>query len=293
MRKINIICIFILVFTFHASGQQKSPHEFGVALGGGISTLKYKYGEMGLGGNSGITYTYYFNINLGIRTGVEISFLNARISNFSGQGVSQGLTDSDKDEYDLYSTFEGYNESQKAFMLQVPIMLSYESNLFNNKYYISGGVKIGFPIKAQFTSSLESVNSKGWYPSMENWAETQIFAGFGNFSNIVTNSDLSLKPLLVLSLETGIKWNSKRINRPFYTGLFLDYGVNNIVTKSNQPFITHGIDRESYILINNSFLESEIVNGNYLHEGGSVNSIVGKVVPMSIGLKTSFIINKI
>lgn len=281
---ILVISLCISVYTF---AQEKSSHEFCLSLGGGLSTLKYDDGKNGTSGNVGLSYTYFFSEKWGVKSGLELAHYKAELKDFSTLSYAPGLRDSEGDVFDYYSSVSGYNEKQKATLINVPIMGHFQTGAFNqNKFYVSAGFKVGIPVSSKYESEGASFVNKGWYVDLDNWVTTQKFAGFGEFKDKSSEGDLDLDIAFILSIETGVKWNLGN-NKSLYTGVFLDYGLNDIKKYSNKPFVMQSVNGDDYDFTNNSALESTYVT-QPIHENGELRSIVPKVIPFAVGVKVGF-----
>lgn len=276
------------VFINHSvSAQDIVTHEYSLSVGGGLSSLKYDDVKSGTGGNIALGYTHFFNEKWGLKSGLELSILNSKLEDYSGLAYQPGLMDSEGDQFDYYSAVSGYSEKQKATFLNIPIMGQFQIDAFSaNKFYALAGFKVGIPISGNYKSEGNSFINKGWYPHLQNWAETQKFAGFGDFKNRSVDADLDLEVAFMISLETGIKW-AIGDGKALYTGVFIDYGLNDVVKNHDKPFVEQRIESGNYDFANNSVLESRSAT-KYIHEGGELKQNVDKVIPFSIGLKIGF-----
>lgn len=287
IKKYIYILVIGLCTSIYISAQEQSSHEFGLSLGGGLSSLKYDNGKNGTGGNIGLSYTYFFSENWGLKSGLELALYKSELKDFSTLSYAPGLKDSEGDVFDYYSTVSGYNEKQKATFLNVPVMGHFQTEAFDqNKFYVSAGFKVGIPISGKYESEGASFVNKGWYVDQENWVETQKFAGFGEFKDRSSEGDLKLDLAFILSLETGIKWNLGN-NKSLYTGVFLDYGLSDIKKYSDKPFVTQVVENGDYDFVNNSALESTYAT-QYIHEKGELKKITDKIAPFAVGVKVGF-----
>ena len=255
MKK-QIILLFVTFSSLSALAQ--SAHEFSVYAGGGLSTLNYSLREGnrndGRGGDFGLGYTYFFHKQWGINTGLGLAFYNAKaVLNNGTVVITPNLQDNEGDTFDMYSTLDGYEEKQNTMFLNIPVMLQYQTNK-TNKFYALGGVKIGIPLSGSYQITGATITNKGYYPKYDNWLTTQQFMGFGVFENQKPGGDLDLKVSFMLSAEAGMKWAIGN-NLRLYTGLYVDYGLNDIVRAHNKPVVNYSADAPENISIN-SALES-------------------------------------
>lgn len=236
MRKYIYIIIASLFSSVSIFSQDKK-HETSVAIGGGLSTLDFSSTtgnqKAKMGFNAGVGYTYYVNENWGLQSGLEFAAYNAKISDVNLLSCEPNRVDIDNDNYHYYSHVDGYAEKQKALYINIPVMAHFQTNAFSGtKYYASAGFKFGIPIKGEYEGKGDSFLNKGWYTERENWVSSQKFAGFGLFNDRSVKKDIDLKIAYMLSLETGLKWALPN-NWNLYTGIYMDYGLNDIVDKGH------------------------------------------------------------
>ena len=258
-----LIILGILVQTTFA-------HEFSIYGGGGLHTFMYDVKDddksHGVGGLFGLGYSYFFTSNWGVGTGLELAFYNAeyKLKNYSQQPYM--TADYEGAPFEFQSQINDYSEEQNAMLLQIPLMLQYQSNKMHNKaFYYAAGAKIGIPLKGTNKSSAASVTNSGKYYYEDDTYPTQRFMGFGTFEGEKSKKDLSMQTSVLLSTEAGMKWKLSESFR-LYTGVYFDYGLNSITKRNNS-------DRAvEYIT---------------LDEGGTfaLNSLVEEAIPLAIGLK--------
>jgi hypothetical protein len=272
-NKITIIIAAMLFMAFAASAQSK--HEFSVQAGGGLSTLNYKSVEgnskTGLGFNAGLGYTYFFNTNWGISTGVGVALFNGKydIPSFSESYQSNDGTENFEYRY----TAKNYNEKQNAILLNIPLMLRFQSG----KFYAAFGGKVGLPLSAKYENSLSELQASGYYPQYDLTLNDPAFIGFGTFKSISNKDDLKLKTAFFASAEVGAKWNLSA-KTSLYTGVYLDYGLNDILKKdaATKQLITY-----------NTTTPDDYKPNSILESSTRGVSFADKVTPLSAGIKFS------
>jgi hypothetical protein len=258
-KQIILLFVTILFVTLNSfSAIAQSTQEFSVYAGGGLSTLKYSLSEgkinNGWGCDFGMAYSYFFNEYFGVNTGLGFASYNAKIAlNDATTIVTPNLKDNEGDTFDMHTTLDSYDEKQNTMFLNIPVMLQYQTGK-TNKFYAQGGVKIGIPLSGSYKTPYTVITNKGYYPEFDNWATTQKFAGFGAFVKQESDSDLDLKVSFMLSAEAGMKWLIGN-NLRFYTGIYFDYGLNDLVGTHNKPFIDYNTATPTNIS-SNSLLES-------------------------------------
>ena len=234
--RIKIITLALLLGAVTLTAQPR--HEFSLHGGFGLSTLNYKttIGERtsGFGGQFGLGYTYFFSPNLGIRTGLNFAFYNSKFK--MNRWETRYMTfDMDGTEFEFHSVVSGYEETQHATMLQIPIMLQYQRPINERlQFYAAGGVKIGGLLNGNYRPFATTIENEGFFHYEHSTYNEQIFAGFGKFSNYTNHVNFDFRAALFASLEAGIKWKLNN-GLSLYTGVFFDYGLNNVKKSTNDP----------------------------------------------------------
>ena len=251
MKKI-ILAVTIGLFTVSSFAQkQQNRHEFSVWGGGGISSLQYdaviggRTGDhkVGTGGIVGLGYDYFFNYNWSLGGGVEFSALAGKtefdrindkfIRPMEMWGGGNQLIQFDTQGNDFY-------ERQRAYYINIPIMARYQFDLFKgHKFYAAAGPKIGIPVdgvyrsKGTMTTTGYLWNESTGAISTEDRYQDMPEHGFGtNVNNY--KGDLDFKVNIMAAVEAGIKWRFKENKKwHLYTGLFADFGLNDIVKGNN------------------------------------------------------------
>lgn len=248
-------------------------HEFSLWGAGGISTLMYKMDDtekpLSFGGAFGLGYTFYFHRNWGVGVGAEMALYNANITIHS---LSDNYDTKDIDGRDVNyrSAIKNYKEHQNLWNLNIPVAFYFQTDAFDiHKFYASVGFKLGVPVKAMHRSNDDaSFVTSGYYPQWDQELTQQKDMGYGTFSIAERNKKLDLGLSYMATAETGIKWYLSR-KLWLYTGVYAEYGFNNIVKDNSGNFISYDI---------------------YNPEGLQVNSVitsryVNKVNPWGVGLK--------
>ena len=282
MKKLTMM-IAVVGLMLSTALYAQTAHEFSIYAGGGISTLKYSVttGEqkMGLGGHAGLGYTFFFSPNWGLGTGVELSLYNSKfnLSSLTNQYRLIDISDTEgHGELEFTSALNNYEEKQKAYLLQIPLMLQFQSN-GNHKFYAAAGAKVGFPISASYKASARLDNS-GYY-AYENYTyTTQLFRGFGS-ANKSSDNDLSFKTSFFASVEAGMKWRLSD-NMSLYTGAYLDYGLNNVrKEQSAKQFVEYNaINPEKYEI-------NSVVYAQYTEPGKNPRIFTDKLSLLAAGIK--------
>lgn len=251
MKKIFFltIAVFLSVSVF---AQEVKPHEFMVGGGGGISTLRYDNSSLGFGGNVNLGYAYNFNQRWAILSGLELDFYSAksRLSSFADTYTIHvaAYAPLGDDRFDYTADVQGFSEKQKAMYLTIPILARYKyvlggankSSIENHQssIYFMGGLKLGLPLGSSYSGGIDQFTTSGYsYFTRQPHAGEPEY-GFSTYNNQDLNGDLNLKLSVALSLEAGYEW-PLRENLRLYSGVYFDYGLNNISSEKNSHVVSY------------------------------------------------------
>jgi hypothetical protein len=236
-----VIISAVLWYAQNSHGQDKK-HQFSVAAGGGFSHLNYdlKQGDLkqGIGVSLGVRYSYYLNNNWSIGLGTEYQTFSSTAEFDRLQG-SYMTTDSEGESFEFRYTAEGFEEKQNLQLITIPLNFQYEG-LDYPAFYASVGAKIGFAVNSSYETSIEHLRTSGYYPQFDVELFDPQFAGFGHFNGISQGKqDIDVNVSYIATFEAGFKPFEKE-GRAIYIGLYLDYGLNNILKKdSNKEIIVY------------------------------------------------------
>jgi len=255
------------IFLALLMGVQTFASEFSVYGGGALSTLMYdtKEGDksQGLGGLFGFGYAYFFTPNLGLVSGLEMAFYNAKyeLKNIAQQPYM--FKDYEGHEMEFRSRVEGYREEQSLVILQIPFMLQYRQGE-NHQFYAMTGTKIGIPLSGKNKISADSVKNSAYSKFEDYEYTTQKFMGFGTFVGQESEKKLPLQTAVLLSAETGVKWKLSESLR-LYTGIYFDYGLNPVTKRgsSSERVIEYKSQEQTF----------------------DFNNLIDETTPLAVGLK--------
>ena len=288
MNKRIIILFAALLTGVYVNGQIK--HEFSVYGGGGLSTLLYEPAagtqSNGFGGLAGLGYTLFFNDYFGIGTGAEIALYNAKMKSASFSSESQAA-DISGDSFLYRTKLDNFEEKQTATSVNIPLMLNFQSGGYH-KFYVALGAKIGIPIWADYSSSTGKITTSGYYEyeNFEYKGPDFAFLGFDTYSKDVDGKgDLKLKLAYLASAELGMKWSLGK-NTALYTGVYFDYGLNDIAERENGGIAVYNTGNPQDIGFN-SLLASQ-----YNKSSGKQENLADKVSPLAVGIKVKLAFGK-
>ncbi|MCL2651366.1 MAG: OmpA family protein [Candidatus Azobacteroides sp.] len=288
MKKIILsIASILIASSLFAQEEEQNQNEITINLGGGLSGLQYQMesggkNSLGLGGSLGLGYTFFFNNQFGITTGVEANFYRSQYSNDHLIGNYraadlQNLSDYPIEYFQLnYDYKQAYKEKQSALFVQIPLMFQFQTAGYH-KFYVAAGGRVGFPVNTQFSTDASALTISGYY-SKEGvtYADNLPQYGFKKdpYDAPKVDGKLSLKMAYMASLELGMKW-AVNDNFKLYTGLYGDYGLNDIQQTKNAGTATYqqdykGANPDGFLAFNNSVTST---------------SAIKKIVPMTVGIK--------
>jgi outer membrane protein OmpA-like peptidoglycan-associated protein len=92
-------------------------------------------------------------------------------------------------------------------------------------------MKLALPVSAKYNGSNAILTASGYYPDYDQTEIWQNDLGYGIFNMSERNGKLDLGVSLLGTMETGVKWNVGT-GTAIYTGVFMDYGFNNMLKNS-------------------------------------------------------------
>lgn len=279
-----VICSVVALLSFGQVAAQNQ--ELSVTGGLGLSSLKFdvRNGEHSnkFGGHLGVGYSYFFNDNFGLNTGLEVTLYSskAKLNSFTDSYKAQDF----EGDFMFNTSVSDYKEKQSSAYLNIPVMGQYQLPVMEDSYfYVAAGGKIGIPINGSYKTSGAKYETSGTFEQLGGITITdRPGQGFYEFSGRKVDEDLDFKVAFMLSLETGMKWALSE-SMYLYTGVYFDYGLNDIRKgDKNQRFLVYeapqnGKKAENFDM--NSILHSQYTENNV------TKSMTDKVVPMAIGLK--------
>ncbi len=222
----------LLLPVINASAQEFSRHEVVVYGGGGIANIQYQQAGATTGGSFGATaglgYTFFFARQWGISTGAEWQSFGASVKRATITSRSQEQYSFGGATEDMYfdAVYTGYEESQRAAYVQVPLLLQFQTRS-DNRFYIAAGAKAGFAVSGTYKVTATQLATSGYFPEIEQTFTDMPNHGFVTLQNPSVSGNLDFGLHIALAAETGMRWRLGN-NMGLYTGLWLDYGLTDI-----------------------------------------------------------------
>jgi len=289
----TVICSMLMCKGFSTKFPPEcSRHEFSVYAGGGLSSLNYDvtFGEQrqNLGGHFGLGYHFFLSSNWAIGTGLEFGLYRANFE-MNNLNFSFLTTDFEGVEFEFRSIINNFEERQRALLLQIPLMLHFQTGNFyaRQRFFMSAGGKIGIPIRGRYSNTLP-FNNVGYFPFENALYDTQTFMGFGHFPNRNHEQNLNLRTTFSLSAEAGMKWRLNDRNS-LYIGLYVDYGLTNILRNQSQnPELLEFNTSEKMALAVNSIVHSQFTEIG----SNTTQNFTDNVNPIAFGIRVRMGINR-
>ena len=249
------LCLgFSLHFTF---AQEQAYQELSLGIGVGYNSLlinkptspadiRFKHGA---GLNGVVHYTFFLNRQFGIGTGVEMAKYSSKFTNKALIDTITGIPDPDPrfegETYTFRYAYYNWEEEESALAVQIPLFLQFQT-LGEYQFFIKAGGKIGQAFRSTSTTTAARMVTAGSF-TYENVTYYSGPYGFRTIDNYKRKRKLDLKtPTLIASLEMGVKWQLEN-NNAFYTGLFTDYGINNLLKSDTLSLIKHNYSGPDYV----------------------------------------------
>lgn len=229
----TFLAAFLLTgYSGFSQGKQSPKDELSIDLGGGLSGFTYHL-EKGhvhekIGGLFGIGYTHYLNANWGLSTGLEYHSYSsyANTTNISG---SYDARDIENEDFEFQYKAGRFRQQQKASFINIPVTVQYQPSGKGMHWYAQTGVQIGFPVKATYQTSVDDLQTGGYYPQYKVTLNDPSFMGFGSFAagkSPMRKLDAGVAVSSIL--EAGFKQQLTKKSIA-YIGLYFTYGINSIV----------------------------------------------------------------
>jgi hypothetical protein len=286
------IKIFTLLFCVLMSFSISAQHEICIDGGSGISMMLYKSDagkkQISIGYAGGLSYSFFSkNRNIAFRTGFEITNYKAALQ-LSSMKDAYDTRDMDGEPINFRYTVNDYSENISALYLQIPIFLQFMNHgndlISKHRFYANLGFKIGVPVQTELNVSSMNMTSSGYYYNYKNEIFMPKFMGYGNFDVAGTApSKIKINVSVLASVELGMRWHLYHNTLFLYTGLYCDYGLNNIIPAAN--------NRQDNHLINYNpddpaaFTSNSLLFAKEITPQGDVVQMVKRVAPIATGLR--------
>ena len=284
IKRTVFFSIFIAWASINLSAQKHLFDHYEVGLTGsvGLSALHFTIADgskpsYGAGFAYGCDVAVILSDHWSLGTGLNMASYHASISSKIQEtrnliATPAGLPADTR--FYMDTEYRGYEERHDALFIRFPLMAQYRIPAGAQRYfYVSAGVQTGIRVNATCRIRTNEIVTKGFSEFTKQYYEGLPVHGFDSFSEIKSKSrsdDFGI--VLSGALETGVIWMLKN-EMSLYTGLFLDYGLNDIRKSASEkaPIEYHETEMHTF----NSILQSQ-------NDG---RPMTGKVLPLAVGLR--------
>ncbi|MDR2929121.1 MAG: hypothetical protein LBV41_13120 [Cytophagaceae bacterium] len=281
----------------------------------------------GFGYGLNVNYWYYFKYNWGIATGAGLTYYGSNIKyagSFNSNPLLEvsGMIDEDTgEEYSLRYTLKNWQERQQAYMVEIPVMISFQTPLYlrkrifvrklqyrnrfiraNNsqwRFYANAGGKLMLPVFGNHCGVMpgSELSVWGYYPQYDiNFGngENLVEYGFGTNKNIAGEAPfkqqkLLLKPNFAVSVEIGITARlHEHSKQELMLGITADYGINSIRkgSKENSPLLgpDSSVHQTNHRFIGDHTIYSGFINSSMLKNNRINTLFIGFKTGLRFGL---------
>ena len=234
---------------------QTKKQEVSIAVGGGFSSLDYKveqgYMNYGAGLQAELAYALYLGPNWSLGLGLAYQRYNTRSYTGTVSGA-YATEDFEGESFEFRYTAKHHQELQSLDYLNIPLKVQYETK-GTKTFFVSAGAMLGVPVRGAYQSGASAINTSGYYSQYNAELTEPVFAGFGKYGiQIPESRELGANISYSAILETGLKHQLKG-NSSMYIGLFLNYGLNTIITPQSKELIMYHAENPAQFVYNNIF----------------------------------------
>lgn len=241
-------------------------------------------------GGLGAYYTYFFNPNFGVKTGLDIihSTSIAKIGSYSDEYT---IVDSELDETVYSYSIAGIEEDIKHLQLEFPIMLDFKENNFDCGF----GLKVGVPLHVKYSQEDKEVVQTAYYPDYDVFVDESWTLGCGKFELVSEKSSFKQTPVFIMF--TGDAQYTFPLSEKYSlsVGAYCDFAFLGISAKKTQDrhyteietYDTHTLLSVSKSVPVELVTESVLSSRNYKTD----QKVVSNVLFINYGLRVSFNLN--
>lgn len=257
---------------------EQAVHEFGIQAAGGLSTLQYNLQngtqKMGVGGQFGLTYSYFFTPNIALNTGVGAALYQAKadLQNFTDS--YEVITAQAINDHTYSYSLINYRETQQLFAVHIPLMLQLQTS-GKHRFYVAAGGKLSLPVALHARATDDFiVHTEAYFPH-ENVTYDDV-VHFGPFSYSDKKNSLdNLKINAMLAAEFGVKWRIGNTNA-MYTGIYFDYGLMNIQKTNDKIFVSSTPETTPPVTISSVMETKNVDKITTMAAGVTIRYVIGQ-----------------
>ena len=235
--------------------QLETRSEFSISAGGGMTSFYTKdplnvEQQAGLGGNAGLSFTYFLSPRIGIGTGIEIATYQSKYTANQVSGQATGIDPRNPDyDYTLDYTYQNFEERLSNSQFQIPIYLQLQGSGWP-RFYMQTGIRLGYLLSSKSNITADRLSVTGSF-SYEGQSYHDTGDGLETTRKVNQKIDIKfMSPDCKLFIEVGPKWKSQNSDG-LYCGFYCEYGISNllqqpmsvpeIINKGESEYITHDL----------------------------------------------------
>lgn len=262
LKKIQLSLFLGLAVCFTQSNFAQSKSEISLTASGIFNKLDYEsengYLDNSRNGSFGIGYGFYFNTQWSINIGAEYQFFKANVT-YNNLELSSNATDIEGESFIYNYNATKYEEEQKVSTINIPLTLQFQTD-GDTKFYARAGAQVSLISSAEYSTSIRSLTTSGYYEQYNAELFDPEFMGFGTFTNLSQkDQELELDTSIAAVIEAGVKTEVGDSSH-LYLGFFYNYGINTINSSSNQENLVEYNTDSPTDLSANSLLNTELTD---------------------------------
>jgi hypothetical protein len=229
------ISILLLLTQTIVTIAQNNENALSFSLGGGQNQLSYKtvngVEKEGYGWNADLSYHLYLSSRIGMKAGIAIqSYTSSSVLNFTEETSD---VDSEADDYIFRAKFSNWQEQQQLINIELPVTVLYLFPI-NDQFHLqtSVGVKICLPISSTYQTTNGSITTSAYYPRWNVELNDLPQYGYDTYTNMYKGTNNTTIGFIGVAQIGGIYKLTEKFD--LYTGLYCDYGLNNMLKSVNQ-----------------------------------------------------------
>ena len=264
-------------------------HEWSFWTSGGFSTFyaKPNFGEekYRLGGNLGLGYSFHFSKHWSVMLGAEVAMYNGRMIVDEFKDIIEDVHDPLEHPINYRIDIKHYAEQYRLYALNLPLMVQFKTPLGENghEFFAALGGKAGYPLSTKYEIKEAEFQTSGYYHEFGQWLFDQNDLGYNNQNGKIKQVPLNTGWSYMGTFEAGMKWKLAAPRLSLYTGVYFEYGFNEIrKDEINNRFLEYDYDSYDPGRMNlNSLLTSEYSP----KKGAELEKFVDKFSTVALGLK--------
>ena len=247
---------------------------------GGADFANKDYNLFGLGISTSVGGTYemavkHFILNLGLQVGVA----HPSLAIPDMQKTLKDVVDDEGDKLNYIYRQTDRRDAYTSLSLQVPVMIG----MHFDHFYMAAGVKVGISFLGS-NSVKTNISSAGDYEKfIDEFSDMPEHLYYNNLS-FSKHGSTSFSPSVMPHFEIGYVFGDfhhasgfdvPRTKNLYRLGLFVDYGIMNLVDKGNKDIL----------VVPSNFSDANLENGVEINDILSTSARQGNVNDLCVGLK--------